>query len=43
MSSVPIQFLFFGVVPPTGCSTAPSIIGVRPNLGLIVSNIIFLS
>ncbi len=43
MSSVPIQFLFYGVVPPTGCSTAPSIIGVRPNLGLIVSNTIFLS
>ena len=33
MSSVPIQFLFYGITPPTGCSTAPSIIGVRPNLG----------
>jgi hypothetical protein len=33
MSSVPIQFLFYGVTPPGGCSTAPSIIGVRPNLG----------
>jgi hypothetical protein len=36
MSSVPIQFLFLGVNPPGGCSTAPSIIGVRPNLGLIL-------
>jgi hypothetical protein len=33
MSSVPIQFLFLGRSPPTGCSTAPIIIGVRPNLG----------
>lgn len=34
MSSIPIQFLFFGIVAPSGCSTAPTIIGVRPNLGL---------
>ena len=33
MSSVPIQFLFYGITPPTGCSTPPSITGVRPNLG----------
>jgi hypothetical protein len=35
MSSVPIQFLFYGITAPGGCSTAPTIIGVRPNLGLI--------
>ena len=35
MSSVPIQFLFLGKAAPTGCSTAPIIIGVRPNLGKI--------
>lgn len=35
MSSVPVQFLFYGYTAPTGCSIAPSIIGVRPNLGLI--------
>lgn len=34
MSSVPIQFLFYGRLNPGGsCTTAPSIIGVRPNLG----------
>ena len=33
MSSVPIQFLFYGRSAPSGCSTPPSIIGVRPNLG----------
>ena len=34
MSSVPIQFLFYGRPNPGGsCTTAPSIIGVRPNLG----------
>jgi hypothetical protein len=42
MSSVPIQFLFFGINAPSGCSTPPSIIGVRPNLGLIVFEILFL-
>lgn len=36
MSSVPIQFLFYGISAPTGCSTAPQIIGARPNLGLIL-------
>lgn len=35
MSSVPLQFLFYGVNAPGGCSTAPTIIGVRPNLGLL--------
>ena len=34
MSSVPIQFLFYGRSSPGGCSTPPSIIGNRPNLGL---------
>ncbi len=43
MSSVPIQFLFYGVPTPGGCSTAPSIIGVRPNLGLILFKTLFLS
>ena len=36
MSSVPIQFLFYGVNAPTGCSIPPSIIGVRPNLGMFM-------
>jgi hypothetical protein len=35
MSSVPIQFLFLGRAAPTGCIIAPSILGVRPNLGKI--------
>ncbi|CAF4996724.1 unnamed protein product [Rotaria sp. Silwood1] len=35
MSSVPIQFLFYGTIAPLGCSTPPSIIGVRPNLACI--------
>ena len=42
MSSVPIQFLFYGVNAPAGCSTPPSIIGVRPNGGLILFNNFFL-
>jgi hypothetical protein len=42
MSSVPIQFLFYGITPPGGCSVAPSIIGARPNLGLILFNTVFL-
>ena len=33
MSSIPLQFLFYGYTAPTGCSTPPSIIGVRPNRG----------
>ena len=37
MSSVPLQFLFYGVNAPGGCSTPPTIIGVRPNLGLSTS------
>jgi hypothetical protein len=36
LSSVPIQFLFYGIPTPANCSTPPSIIGVRPNLGLIL-------
>ncbi len=43
MSSVPIQFLFYGINAPGGCSTAPTIIGVRPNLGLILFKTLFLS
>ena len=38
MSSVPIQFLFYGQPNPGGsCSIAPVIIGVRPNLGSFLS------
>ena len=33
LSSVPIQFLFYGYAAPSGCSTPPSITGVRPNRG----------
>jgi len=33
MSSVSLQFLFYGYSTPGGCSTPPSIIGVRPNRG----------
>ena len=33
MSSVSLQFLFYGYTTPGGCSTPPSIIGVRPNRG----------
>ena len=40
MSSVPIQFLFFGQLNPGGCSIPPSIIGVRPNLGRSFRNFI---
>jgi len=43
MSSVPIQFLFYGINAPGGCSTPPSIIGVRPNLGLILFRTLSLS
>jgi hypothetical protein len=43
MSSVPIQFLFYGITAPSNCSTPPSIIGVRPNLGLILFETLFLS
>ena len=36
MSSVPIQFLFYGRPNPGGsCSSPPSIIGVRPNLACL--------
>lgn len=33
MSSASLQFLFYGYTTPGGCSTPPSIIGVRPNRG----------
>jgi hypothetical protein len=34
MSSVPLQFLFYGYPAPTGsCTTPPAIIGNRPNRG----------
>lgn len=33
MSSVGLQFLFYGYTAPTGCSIQPTIIGVRPNRG----------
>ena len=39
MSSVPLQFLFYGVNAPGGCSIAPTIIGVRPNLGLLLVHV----
>ncbi|CAF3771940.1 unnamed protein product [Rotaria sordida] len=35
MSSVPLQFLFYGYAVPSGCSTPPSIIGNRPNRACI--------
>ena len=33
MSSVPLQFLFYGYSAPSGCSTPSTIIGTRPNRG----------
>lgn len=33
MSSVPLQFLFYGYANPGGCTTPPAIIGSRPNRG----------
>ncbi|CAF4998328.1 unnamed protein product, partial [Rotaria magnacalcarata] len=33
MSSVPLEFLFYGYITPVDCSAQPSIIGVRPNRG----------
>ena len=33
MSSIPLQFLFYGYTAPSSCSTPPSIIGNRPNRG----------
>lgn len=33
MSSVSVQFLFYGYTAPGVCSTPPTIIGVRPNRG----------
>ncbi|UJR24422.1 hypothetical protein I4U23_005798 [Adineta vaga] len=35
MSSVPLEFLFYGYPAPTGCSTPPEIIGNRPNRACI--------
>ncbi|UJR24420.1 hypothetical protein I4U23_005796 [Adineta vaga] len=35
MSSVPLQFLFYGYPAPTGCSTPPEIIGNRPDRACI--------
>ncbi|CAF1525491.1 unnamed protein product [Adineta ricciae] len=35
MSSVPIQFLFYGYPNPGGCSTPPAIVGDRPNRACI--------
>ncbi|CAF0857108.1 unnamed protein product [Adineta ricciae] len=35
MSSVPLQFLFYGYGNPGGCSTPPAIIGNRPNRACI--------
>ncbi|UJR07378.1 hypothetical protein I4U23_011664 [Adineta vaga] len=35
MTSVPLQFLFYGYAAPTGCSTPPAIIGDRPNRACI--------
>ena len=33
MSSVGLQFLFYGYTTPGGCSTSPRIVGARPNRG----------
>ncbi|CAF1288614.1 unnamed protein product [Adineta ricciae] len=41
MTSVPLQFLFYGYPTPTGCSTPPAIIGSRPNracIGVLVGD-----
>ncbi|UJR14650.1 hypothetical protein I4U23_001643 [Adineta vaga] len=35
MSSVPLQFLFYGYGAPSGCTTPPAIIGNRPNRACI--------
>ncbi|CAF2051870.1 unnamed protein product [Rotaria magnacalcarata] len=35
MSSVPLEFLFYGYTTPVDCSAQPSIIGVRPNRAYI--------
>ncbi|UJR16955.1 hypothetical protein I4U23_003853 [Adineta vaga] len=35
MSSVPLQFLFYGYAAPGGCITPPAIIGSRPNRACI--------
>ncbi|UJR12009.1 hypothetical protein I4U23_016187 [Adineta vaga] len=35
MSSVPLQFLFYGYAKPTSCSISPLIIGNRPNRACI--------
>ena len=38
MSSIPLQFLFYGYTAPGGCSTPPVITGVRPNRGKDIRN-----
>ncbi len=39
MSSVPVQFLFYGYTPSSGaCSSRPEIIGDRPNRGMCVNS-----
>ncbi|UJR11942.1 hypothetical protein I4U23_016120 [Adineta vaga] len=41
MTSVPLQFLFYGYAAPSGCSTPPEIIGNRPNracIGVLVGD-----
>ncbi|CAF1155612.1 unnamed protein product [Adineta ricciae] len=41
MSSVPLQFLFYGYANPGGCTTPPAIIGNRPNracIGVLVGD-----
>ncbi|CAF1461490.1 unnamed protein product [Adineta ricciae] len=39
MSSVPLQFLFYGYPAPTGCSTPSQIIGNRPNRACIGTSV----
>ena len=36
LSSTPVQFLIYGVSPPSGCSAKPSIMGSRPNQGCVL-------
>ena len=35
LSSVPLQFIFYGMNTPGGCAVPPLIIGIRPHQGLI--------
>lgn len=34
MSSIPVQFVLLGRLNPSGCATAPMIVGTRPNSGI---------